>query len=124
MQVGFVATVKLVHALAERIKNQYPDDMKLALTEYRDRDFALLDVLSPQATKDVALRFLAERYHIPMERTMAIGDNWNDFEMLGAAGFGVLMSNAPKELIDRGFTTTGSNDEAGVAQAINKYVLP
>lgn len=123
VQIGFISTVKLIHALAERIKDQYPDEMKLALTEYHDRDFALLDVLSPQATKDVALRFLAEQYDIPMERTIAIGDNWNDFEMLEAAGFGVLMSNAPQELIDRGFTITGSNDEAGVAQAIYKYVL-
>lgn len=124
VQVGFASTVASIQHLSERIRDRFPDEVELALTEYRDRDFALLDALSPQATKSAALRFIADAYQIPMDRTMAIGDNWNDLEMMEAAGFAVLMSNAPEELKSLGLAMTGSNDEAGVAQAIYRYVLP
>jgi len=124
VQVGFASTVASIQQLSEHIQSKFPNVVELALTEYRDRDFALLDALSPQATKAAALRFIADHLHKPIERTMAIGDNWNDLEMLEAAGFAVVMSNAPMKLTRRGFTMTGSNDEAGVAQAIYRYVLP
>jgi len=65
---------------------------------------------------------IAEREGIPREQTMAIGDNWNDLGMLEAAGLGVVMANAARELRER-FAVTGSNDECGVAEAIERYVL-
>jgi Cof subfamily protein (haloacid dehalogenase superfamily) len=124
VQVGFSSTVASIRLLSERIQKKFSEEVELALTEYRDRDFALLDVLSPNATKAAALRFLADHFEIPMDRTIAIGDNWNDLEMLETAGFAVVMSNAPEELRSRGFAMTGNNDEAGVAQAVSDYVLP
>ncbi len=54
---------------------------------------------------------------------MAVGDNWNDLEMLETAGLGVIMANADPDLRSRGFAETGTNDENGVAQAIEKYLL-
>jgi hypothetical protein len=54
---------------------------------------------------------------------MAIGDNWNDLEMLEAAGTAVLMANAPSALLARGFHRTASNDDAGVAKAINRHLF-
>jgi hypothetical protein len=123
VQVGFSSTVVSIQQLSVRIQNEFTDEVELALTEYRDRDFALLDALSPQATKAAALRFLADHFQVSMDGTIAIGDNWNDLEMLEAAGFAVVMSNAPEGLKRRGFAMTGSNEEAGVAQAIHRYVL-
>jgi hydroxymethylpyrimidine pyrophosphatase-like HAD family hydrolase len=123
VQIGFVGTVGEIRTIAVNIESSLGDKLKVARSEYPDRDFALLDVLAVEATKAEALRFLAERYEVPRERTMAIGDNWNDLEMLEEAGFAVLMSNAPVELLALGFATTDTNDEAGVAKAIYKYVL-
>jgi hydroxymethylpyrimidine pyrophosphatase-like HAD family hydrolase len=54
---------------------------------------------------------------------MAIGDNWNDREMLEYAGFPVIMGNAVPELKALGWTVTLSNDENGVAEAIRTYAL-
>jgi len=54
---------------------------------------------------------------------MAIGDNRNDIEMLKYAGFPVVMANAQESLKGLGFTTTGSNDEDGVAEAIDKFIF-
>ena len=54
---------------------------------------------------------------------MAIGDNFNDLEMLEFAGTPVVMGNAVEPLKTRGFHQTGGQDEAGVAQAIHRLVL-
>ena len=123
VQIGFASTVMEIRRIASSIESALRAKVKVARSEYPERDFALLDVLAPEATKAEALRFLAERYAVPREKTMAIGDNWNDLEMLEEAGFSVLMSNAPSELLSRGFALAATNDEAGVAKAIEKYVL-
>ncbi len=55
---------------------------------------------------------------------MTIGDNHNDLEMLEFAGTAVVMGNAEPSLLERQeFYTTLSNDENGVAEAINEYIL-
>ncbi len=123
VQIGFAATVSEVRALTERFTSCFDEKLSLARTEYPKEDLALLDVLAPEATKASAVRFLARRFGIAQDKTLAIGDNWNDLEMLEQAGFAVMMSNAPPELRSRGFVMTGSNDEAGVSQAIERYIF-
>ena len=54
---------------------------------------------------------------------MAIGDNWNDREMLAFAGLPVLMGNSSDELKQSGWAVTASNDESGVAAAIERFLL-
>jgi hydroxymethylpyrimidine pyrophosphatase-like HAD family hydrolase len=53
---------------------------------------------------------------------MAIGDNYNDVEMLEFAGTPVIMGNACQELLRAGYNRTGSNDENGVATAIEEVL--
>jgi len=54
---------------------------------------------------------------------MALGDNLNDLEMLKAAGVPVVMGNAVPALLEHGWPITATNDEAGVAEAIHRFVL-
>jgi hypothetical protein len=98
-------------------------EFMLALTEYEDRDFSILDVLCPGVTKGKTLKEWARRRAIPAESVMAIGDNWNDREMLEFAGCPVVMGNCVAELKSRGWPITATNDEDGLAEAIHKYAL-
>ncbi|MGP8270227.1 MAG: Cof-type HAD-IIB family hydrolase [Terracidiphilus sp.] len=88
-------------------------------TEYPLRDISVLDLMPPGVTKGWALKRLATRRGIDRTDTMAIGDNWNDVDMLEWAGQGVIMGNAASELRDlaktRGWKLAPSNDEDGVA---------
>ena len=99
-------------------------DAEIALhrTEYPGRDLCILDILPAGCSKASALERLAKLRGISMREVLAIGDNWNDLPMLETAGQAVLMSNAPellKELAgERGWTIGPSNDEDGVAVAI------
>jgi hydroxymethylpyrimidine pyrophosphatase-like HAD family hydrolase len=54
---------------------------------------------------------------------MAIGDNWNDRDMLTGAGRGLIMGNADPALHELGLEVLPTNDADGVAVAIEKYVL-
>ena len=67
-------------------------------TEYPARDLSILDLLPQGVSKGAALKKLAAHLGVDREEVMAIGDNWNDVEMLEWAGQGVLMGNAAVEL--------------------------
>jgi hypothetical protein len=54
---------------------------------------------------------------------MAVGDNFNDLEMLEFAGLPVIMGNSVAGLRDRGWAMTGDNESAGLAEAIRKFAL-
>ena len=100
------------------------DEMfSVALTEYEYRDFSLVDVVQAGCSKGAALADWAARRGLAASEVMAVGDNLNDLEMLEFAGTPVVMANAVPELKARGWAATSSNDEAGVARAIETFVL-
>jgi Cof subfamily protein (haloacid dehalogenase superfamily) len=88
-------------------------------TEYPVRDLSILDLLPRGVSKGSALERLAGKLGVERSATMAIGDNWNDVDMLEYAGHGVIMGNAAGELRTmakiRGWIEAPSNDEDGVA---------
>jgi Cof subfamily protein (haloacid dehalogenase superfamily) len=95
----------------------------VSLTEYPARDFSLVDVTALQATKGRALAWRAEQLGLARSEVMAVGDNFNDVEMLEFAGTAVVMGNAALSLKERGWHVTGHHDEDGVAQAIARFAL-
>jgi Cof subfamily protein (haloacid dehalogenase superfamily) len=99
------------------------NEYTLALTEYEQRDFSILDVLRHGVCKGVSLREWTRRRGIAREEVMAIGDNWNDRGMLEFAGRPVVMGNSVAELKSLGYPVTLSNDENGVAEAIRRFAL-
>jgi hydroxymethylpyrimidine pyrophosphatase-like HAD family hydrolase len=76
---------------------------------------AQIEVAHPKVSKALALRFLAERDGIPAHEIMAIGDNFNDIDMLEYAGHPVVMGNAHEELRHMGYHVAPTNDEDGLA---------
>ncbi|MEM1505175.1 Cof-type HAD-IIB family hydrolase [Domibacillus sp. 8LH] len=82
-----------------------------------------IEVMDQNGNKGNALKRVAEYYGIPLDNTVAIGDNFNDVPMLELAGLSIAMGNADplvKEMCD---TVTDSNDKNGVAHAIDRYIL-
>ncbi len=93
-------------------------------TIYPTLDFTLIDILPPDASKGTGVQRLAELNALKPENVMTIGDNFNDLEMLEFAGTPVVMGNADPSLLERAeFYTTLSNDEGGVAAAIERFIL-
>jgi Cof subfamily protein (haloacid dehalogenase superfamily) len=82
-----------------------------------------LAIMHPNCSKASGVAVLAAYYHIPMEEIMAIGDNYNDLEMLQAVGWGVAMGQAPLTVQAAAKAVTATNQEEGVALAIERYAL-
>jgi 5-amino-6-(5-phospho-D-ribitylamino)uracil phosphatase len=121
IQIAFNGSVATMRALVETLRRQPPvSQLSVSLTEYPLRDFSLVDVCAADTTKGATLARLAAHLGIAREEVMAVGDNFNDRDMLEWAGIGVVMGNAAPQLKE-GFAVTASNDEAGLAQAIRRY---
>jgi hypothetical protein len=95
----------------------------VTLTEYAARDFSMVDVLAAGVSKGRTLTAWAAERGFARDELMAVGDNYNDSEMLEAVGRPVVMGNAVPELLEAGYAVTASNDEAGLALAIERFAL-
>jgi hydroxymethylpyrimidine pyrophosphatase-like HAD family hydrolase len=121
MFVGLCAPIR--EALAKLQQLPFADEFTLSFTEYLTRDLSVLDVLGRGVSKGAALADWARHRGIRREEVMAIGDNWNDRDMLEFAGRPVVMGNCVEGLKSQGWAVTLSNDENGLAEAIRKYAL-
>lgn len=82
-----------------------------------------LEILDPRVSKGNAVRLLAEKLSIKQEEVICIGDGENDLSMIEYAGCGVAMANAESVVKEAAQFHTLSNNENGVAYAIEKLVL-
>lgn len=123
VQVMFSGGCAEMRELYFRLKPEAIPLFEVALTEYEHRDFSLVDIVRAGCSKGSALREWAASRGVPREAVMAIGDNLNDLPMLEFAGTPVVMGNALGELKAHGWAVTSTNDDAGVARAIETFVL-
>lgn len=82
-----------------------------------------VDVMHQSATKGNALRKLCEHWGIPSEKVVAMGNYFNDVEMLQYAGLGIAMDNSPDGVKEAADQVTDSNQNEGVHKAFLKYIL-
>ncbi len=108
------AMEELISILEER----YRESINLMLS----RPF-FLEITHPQATKGRALKMLAEEWGIKRAEVMAVGDSFNDLDMIQYAGMGVAVENARPQVKSAADHITLSHQEDGVAEVLEKYVL-
>lgn len=101
----------------------FAEEFRLAVTSYAIKDFAMIDVIPPGCSKGSTLAEWAALRGIAREEVLAIGDNHNDLEMLSFAGIPVVMGNSVPALKTYGWHETGTNDESGVASAIERFAF-
>jgi hypothetical protein len=124
IQVMFTGAVAVIQEVERALCSvEFRDTFFTAVTTYETRNFAMVDVLNPVCSKGAALAEWARVRGYGREEVMAIGDNHNDREMLSFAGVPVVMGNAVQELKGQGWHETRSNDEDGVAAAIEAFAL-
>jgi len=118
VQAMFCGPVELMRQ-ALSVLDQCGLPITVLRTEYPGRDLSIVDVLNADCSKGHALERWANFRGIPREQVMAVGDNYNDIEMLAFAGRPFIMGNASPELLGRGWPATRSNAENGVSAAID-----
>lgn len=99
-----------------------PSEMREEFTVVQSAPF-FLEFLNPASNKGIGVAAIAEYLGIQPEEVICMGDAENDHHMLKYAGLGIAMANAMEETKQIADYITASNDEHGVAKAIEKFVL-
>ncbi len=124
VHVSFSGALEPMSDLQKVLEDELKNSVNILATVYPSLDFTLIDILPSDASKGIGVEKLAKLNGLTRENVMVCGDNFNDLEMLEYAGTPVIMGNADPELLEReGFFSTLSNDENGVALAIEKFIL-
>jgi Cof subfamily protein (haloacid dehalogenase superfamily) len=114
----FVGQPDKVLGVRAAILNHFSGKIAVAIS-----DRHLIQVIHPDVDKARALDFVCAMYDVKPKRVMAMGDAPNDIGMIQWAGLGVAVKNAWKQVTEAADVIVPSNDEDGVAYAINKFVL-
>lgn len=102
------------------IKNILIDRYSEYLNIYQSKP-TYLEIMNKSVSKTEAIKEIMNIYDIKQEEIIAVGDNFNDMDMIKFAAVGVAMGNAPDMVKEISDYVTLSNDEDGVAVVIEKY---
>ncbi|MFC1687534.1 Cof-type HAD-IIB family hydrolase [Patescibacteria group bacterium] len=116
MMIGPEDRIAKLEAMAKRKWRS-----KMYITRSRPK---LLEFLNPDVSKGKAVKFLADKIGVPMRNVTVIGDSYNDLSMFKAAGRAIAVRNAPHDVELAADHVVSSWDHDGVAEAIEKYILP
>lgn len=113
-----MAEPESIESFQTKIMTHYSDILNI----YKSKT-TYLEITSNKAMKISAIELLCQKYNIGKSEVIAIGDNYNDINMLEFAGLGIAMGNAPEDVKKCAKAITCTNDEDGVAEALRRYIL-
>jgi Cof subfamily protein (haloacid dehalogenase superfamily) len=116
-KIHVIATASLVDEIQANLKRQFINHLNISTSQP-----TYLEVMNIAASKLNAVKLLIDHYHIKQEETIAIGDNFNDKEMIAFAGIGIAMGNAPAEVKAAANYITDTNNNDGVSKALKKIM--
>ena len=121
--VDKIVAVSDDHAMLAALEQEVAYALGDSATVARSQPY-YLDITAPGANKGAGITALAEADGVPLDAVVAIGDQRNDLPMFARAGISIAMRQGPEEVRAAATHVTGSNDEDGVAQAIDSIILP
>ncbi len=131
LKAVFITDERKLEILTAELAREFPElrfirSTAPVLREIKDRDdpnfvAAMIECVSSDASKGRALEYVADSYGIPMTQVMAVGDSFNDVDMIKAAGLGVATGNAKGPVKNLADAVTDANTQDGVAKAIDRY---
>jgi hypothetical protein len=123
VQAMFCGTIERMRSAEARLNDgAVTDQITVLKTQYDHRDLCILDVLQRGCSKGTALARWAAHLGVTRDEVMAIGDNYNDIEMLRFAGYPYLMGNASDDIKQNGWPVTLDNEACGVAAAVDEVL--
>ncbi|MDO4539583.1 MAG: HAD family hydrolase [Syntrophomonadaceae bacterium] len=116
MEIMAVLNPRRIDAMESALKERFGH--LLHISRFRN---TVLEVMHPEARKEAALKALAERLGVERGEVLAVGDNYNDLEMIKWAGVGVAVANAEEKVKAAADWICPSNEEGGVADALQRF---
>ena len=123
VMLSCMANAEALQPLRERIDATLADRVRTNFLMNKNYQGHILEIVSRQSGKWVALERLARQHDIDPQEILAIGDDENDAEMIAGAGIGVAMANAVPAVLEVADHQTESNEADGAARAIERFIL-
>lgn len=108
---------EVLETAISRLKEYNSDEFEFFKTYY-----SFLEAIAKNQSKGRMLKVLCERNNIDINQVLAVGDNYNDLDMIQASGYGVAVSNAVESVKESAKLIVSSNNENGFAEAIKHYI--
>ncbi|MEW6258271.1 MAG: HAD family hydrolase [Thermodesulfobacteriota bacterium] len=105
----------------EAIHAAFPELSVIRSTSPLDHKSAWIEIFHPDVSKSRSAEWLCRNLGILAQDVLAIGNDYNDMDLLEWAGAAMLVENAPEALRSR-FPTVASNNASGVSEAIEKWM--
>lgn len=109
--------IQLYEQLKEKIKNKFPFLSYIRATSPLNHSNIWFEIYPPKISKGFAVKLLCKKLNINLNKIAAIGNDYNDYDMLEIAKKAFVVDNSPQMLKDK-FTIVASNDENGFSEAI------
>ncbi|HBT38696.1 MAG: HAD family phosphatase [Pseudothermotoga sp.] len=122
VEIALVGKIESVNRVIEEASAKLKNGYTVVENQKRERE-AFVEIFGPGVGKERALEFFLEMYAVTLEEVMYIGDNLNDASIMRMVGTSVAMMNAPDEIKMIAKHVTDSNDESGVAKALERLLL-
>ena len=116
-KIHVIAKADVINEIQNKLQQQFINHLNTSTSKS-----TYLEVVNIEASKLNAVRLLIDHYNIKREETIAIGDNFNDKEMIEFAGTGIAMGNAPGEIKAIANYVTDTNNKDGVSKALRKFM--
>lgn len=107
-----------IKVMYEEFKELYKDKIHVTISKPHFLEFSHIE-----ATKGQAIKHLATHLGISIDEVIAIGDSYNDWDMIEMAGLGVAMGNSHPEIKKIANYITKSNNDDGVSEVLHKFIL-
>lgn len=105
-----------------KLEEEYREKFKGRLDVFKSESF-FLELVPTGVNKGEAIKRLAQLNGVDISETMSFGDGFNDIQLVETAGMGIAMANACPQVLKAADYITLSNDEDGVAAALDKFIF-
>ncbi len=127
LQIGMIAEKEVIFSVKKALSGIEATVMTLPFESVhiggKSSGYWFIQVVGKNAKKNLALNRMARLLNIPAGRLVAVGDNYNDCDMIESADIGVAMGNAPEEVKRLAHVVVSSNNHSGLAQVVDEVIL-
>ena len=127
MQIGMIENRETVFRIRKALSDYPVAVMSLPFESAhfggKNHEYWFLQIMGENVSKNRTLHLMTEWMGIPEGRIVAVGDNYNDADMIAGADVGVAMGNAPEEIRKLAKVVVATNNDSGLAEVVEKVIL-
>lgn len=121
VKIAVLAKEKIIQPILNDWQIRYGKDTNMVV--YQSEQYIGVDFIAAGCSKASGVKYILDKLQLNYDQVLAIGDDYNDIELIKAAGLGVAVANAPEAVRKQAQYIAPSNDEDGIAHVLQEFCL-